>query len=69
MIRNILQINLPTHKVHVAKDDETGDFILFKYDESACDFTVTPDGNTASDWVHEPLPEVFYRVAVSDDCE
>jgi hypothetical protein len=69
MIKNLLQINLATHRVHVAKDEETGEFILFKCDDSACDFIVTPDGNIASDWVHEPLPTTFYRVTIEDEPE
>ena len=69
MIRNLLQLNLPQHKVHVAQDDDTGEFILFKYDDSACDFTVIKDGLEASDWAHEPLSRVHYYVSVSGDDE
>ena len=71
MIHNIALIKLSTHNVHIGRDDDTGDFILFKYDESACDFIVTPDGDLASDWTHEPLPTVTWRVTVTpdDDCE
>jgi uncharacterized protein with WD repeat len=67
MINNLLQINLRGYSVHVARDDETGDIILFKYDDSACDFGVFSDYMEASDWVHEPLSNITWCVRVEGD--
>ena len=67
MIRNIAQITFKTHAVHVSRDDDTGELVLFKYDRSACDFNVFQDELEASDWILEPIPHIVYRVVVSGE--
>lgn len=69
MIKNLLQIQFPTHNVHISQDDETGSIICFKYDGSACDFqSFSQDEELqASDWMMIPLPIRSYRVIVLGD--
>lgn len=71
MLKNLVQIQFPTHSVHISQDDETGVIMCFKYDCSACDFeSFTQDEeNQASDWMMIPLPTIGYRVVFSGDSE
>ena len=71
MITNLVQINFPTHNVHISRDEDSQDIICFKYDGSACDFqSFSPDEqDTCADWIIVPLPVISYRVVVSDDCD
>ena len=71
MIINLVQINFNSHRVHVSRDDDTGQIVCFKYDGGACDFqTFSPDEQyTCADWIVIPLPSIVYRVIVNDDQE
>ena len=64
MIHNIAQVNLRGYSVHISRDDETDDIILFKYDDSVCDFQVFDREHQldASDWILEPLHHSHYQV-------
>lgn len=69
MIINLVQINFNSHRVHVSRDDDTGQIICFKYDGSACDFqSFESDAEYAcADWIVEPLPTISYRVVVGGE--
>ncbi len=70
MMTTIVQIRFPTHRVYLNHDEETHQVLVFKYDDSACDYEVFTDYDQASDWMMIPLPILSYRVTVSgDDCE
>lgn len=62
MIRNIALLNFVTHSVHVSRNDDSGELILFKYNKEICDFTVAQNDDEASDWILAPLPLIHYQV-------
>ena len=70
MIRNILQLTYQNHHVHVGRDTDNNDIILFKYNEHRCDFAVYKERewDAAAEYVLEPLPEGTWAF-VSDSGE
>ena len=69
MIKNLVQIQFPTHSVHVSQDDQTHSIICFKYDHSACDFESFSQHEElmASDWMLTPLPTLVYQVVFTGE--
>ena len=59
MINNIVQINYHDHHVHVSRDTSTQCLVLFKYNDSRCDFAVfnQSEWDIASDYLLTALPE------------
>ena len=59
MIRNLLQLSYQGHHVHVGRDSINDDIILFKYNDTRCDFAVfgSREWEAAAEYVLTPLPE------------
>lgn len=66
MMRNLVHIELTTHRVHVSQDDETGRVMCFKYDGSACDFESFERDQEydCADWIMRSIPILSYRVII-----
>ena len=71
MILNLLQINYLAHHVHVSRDTETDRIILFKYNDSRCDFGTfsSKEWDEAADFVLTPLPEGSWGFEADEDEE
>lgn len=59
MINNLVQLNYKNHHVHISRDTTNNDIILFKYNDSRCDFAVYTERewDSAAEYVLSPLPE------------
>ena len=59
MIDNLVHINYHDHHVHVGRDTSTQCIVLFKYNDSRCDFAVfaVNEWDRASDYLLTALPE------------
>ena len=59
MIQNICHLNYQQHHVHVSRDLKNRDLILFKYNDSRCDFAVFKhsEWDLAAEYVLDSLPE------------
>lgn len=71
MINNIVHVNYHDHHVHISRDTATDAVVIFKYNDSRCDFAVFAhtDWDQASDYILANLPEGSWEFILNSDCE
>ena len=71
MIRNLVQLNYNLHRIHISRDTLNNVIILFKYNDSRCDFAVykSSEWDSAADYVLSPLPEGSWQFEPDGDEE
>ena len=71
MIRNLVQLNYQDHHVHISRDTDNRDIILFKYNDCRCDFAVYKhnEWDLAADYVLSPLPEGSWGFISDEEME
>ena len=69
MIDNIVHINYHDHHVHVGRDTATDAVVIFKYNDSRCDFAVFThsEWDIASDYLLTCLPEGSWAFVMDND--
>ncbi len=69
MIHNLVQLNYRDHHVHISRDTQNQNIILFKYNHSRCDFAVykKTEWDSAAEYVLTPLPEGSWQFSADGD--
>jgi len=69
LINNIVHVNYHDHHVHISRDTVTDSIVVFKYNDSRCDFAVfaVNEWDQASDYLLTNLPEGSWQFVLNDD--
>jgi len=65
-MKTLAVLKFPTHAVYISQDTSKNKILVFKHNQQRCDMDIFSDGDSAGEFVLEPLPDHFWQVVIED---